>query len=41
MTKLMNQRPFTQTAKPGGENGGGEAGREVEILDRFGSAMAW
>ena len=39
ITKLENQSELTQTANVGGENGGGEAGRELEILDRFGSAI--
>jgi hypothetical protein len=38
MTKLKNQSELTQMAYVGGENGGGEAGRE---LDRFGSTVAW
>ena len=36
-TKLENQSELTQTAEVCGENGGGVAGRELEILDRFGS----
>ena len=39
MTKLKNQSELTQTAYGGGENGGGEAGREIEILDRLRSAI--
>ena len=39
MTKLKNQSELTQTAYVGGENGGGEVGREAEILDRFESAI--
>jgi hypothetical protein len=41
MAKLKNQSELTHTAYVGGVNGGGEVGRELEILDRFGSAMAW
>jgi len=35
----MNQSEFTQTAYLGGENVGGEEGRE-EIFERLGSAIA-
>ena len=32
MTKLKNQSELTQTACVGGENGGGEGGKELELL---------
>ena len=35
MTKLKNQNELTQTAYVGGENAGGDAGRELELFDRF------
>jgi hypothetical protein len=40
MTKLKNQSAFTHTAEFGGENGGGDAGGELERLELFGSAIA-
>ena len=39
MSKLKNQSELTQTAYVDGENGGGEVGRELEILDRSGLAI--
>ena len=39
ITKLKNQSELTQTAYVGGENGGGEVGREIELLDRLRSAI--
>ena len=41
IARLKNQSELTQTAYEGGENGGGEEGRELEILDRLGSAIVW
>jgi hypothetical protein len=41
MTKLKNQSVLTQMAYVGGENDGGEPGRELEVLVRFGSAIDW
>ena len=38
ITKLKNQSAFTQIAWFGEEKEGGEGGRELEILGRFGSA---
>jgi hypothetical protein len=40
MTKLKNQRALTQTAYFGGENGGGEAGRVLEMFGVFGLIVA-
>ena len=37
MTKLKNHSELVQIAYVGGENGGGEAGRELKVSDRFGS----
>ena len=33
IAKLKNQSELTQTANVGGENGGGEVGREIEMFD--------
>ena len=35
MTRLKNQSELTQTAYVGGVNGGGEEGRELEMLGPF------
>ncbi len=40
ITKLRNQSELTQTAWLGGENFGGEEGRDFEMLE-FGSARVW
>ena len=40
ITRLKNQSELTQTAWFGGENGGGEEGRELELLDPFGLIVA-
>ena len=40
MTKLINQSALTQTAWIGGEKGGGERGREVEMVELLGLIVA-
>ena len=39
MTTLKNQSELTQTAYVGGEKAGGEAGKELKLLDRFESVI--
>ena len=39
MTKLKNQSELTQTAYAGGAKTGGEAGKGLELLDRFESVI--